>query len=287
MNRNDAIAYLTRCADDNGTHWYQGSAWTDVETCPTCHGTNDAGWLAAPCSRYGRTSADIAPFVYRVARIDGIANEHNLDYFMGLCVNDSESPQEIFREYVVGLVGADVDAIVKGYLDCQLWAQLDYDNPSCDCHASDPQNACHNYNLDKRYGLDDISADYVDRITGEIADIVVAHPLAVRMYLARLQRHGRSGDGMSSAAANEQFGHDYYLTREGHGAGFWDRGLGELGQYLTNVSKWAGAADDLSDDGNGGLAADDLLTAYEDGYSEGYWHEVERAVRYHLEGVEE
>ena len=35
---------------------------------------------------------------------------------------------------------------------------------------------------------------------------------------------------------DEQFGHDFALTRNGHGAGFWDRGLGELGDVLT---KWA------------------------------------------------
>lgn len=32
-------------------------------------------------------------------------------------------------------------------------------------------------------------------------------------------------------------GHDFLLTRQGHGAGFWDRGLGEVGIELTNVSK--------------------------------------------------
>lgn len=33
-----------------------------------------------------------------------------------------------------------------------------------------------------------------------------------------------------------QFGHDLALTRNGHGAGFWDRGLGESGVVLTD---WA------------------------------------------------
>ena len=27
--------------------------------------------------------------------------------------------------------------------------------------------------------------------------------------------------------------HDFWLTRNGHGAGFWDRGLGERGERLT------------------------------------------------------
>lgn len=28
-------------------------------------------------------------------------------------------------------------------------------------------------------------------------------------------------------------GHDFHLTRDGHGAGFWDRGYGEAGDLLT------------------------------------------------------
>lgn len=35
----------------------------------------------------------------------------------------------------------------------------------------------------------------------------------------------------------EQLGHDLWLTSEGHGVGFWDRGLGKLGTKLTAASK--------------------------------------------------
>ena len=34
----------------------------------------------------------------------------------------------------------------------------------------------------------------------------------------------------------EQFIHDYWLTRNRHGAGFWDRGLGDLGDRLTELA---------------------------------------------------
>lgn len=33
-----------------------------------------------------------------------------------------------------------------------------------------------------------------------------------------------------------QVGHDFWLTRNRHGAGFWDRGLGELGDKLTSAA---------------------------------------------------
>ena len=34
-----------------------------------------------------------------------------------------------------------------------------------------------------------------------------------------------------------QAGHDFWLTKEGHGAGFWDGDWGEYGTALTNASK--------------------------------------------------
>jgi len=34
----------------------------------------------------------------------------------------------------------------------------------------------------------------------------------------------------------EQVGHDFWLTRNHHGAGFWDRGLGERGEWLTRMA---------------------------------------------------
>lgn len=38
----------------------------------------------------------------------------------------------------------------------------------------------------------------------------------------------------------ELSGHDFWLTRNGHGVGFWDRGLGNAGDYLTALSQQAG-----------------------------------------------
>ena len=34
----------------------------------------------------------------------------------------------------------------------------------------------------------------------------------------------------------EQAGHDFWLTRNHHGAGFWDRGLGVAGEKLTEIA---------------------------------------------------
>lgn len=34
-----------------------------------------------------------------------------------------------------------------------------------------------------------------------------------------------------------QIGHDFWLTRNHHGAGFWDRDLGEVGKKLTEIAQ--------------------------------------------------
>lgn len=252
MKRAEAIAYLTRCADDNGTHWYQGRAWSDPETCPTCHGTNDAGWLGCPGSRYGRTSARCAPVAYKLAVIrtgDYNVSASELDSAMSQVVNDSETPQAEMTEYALGLARADIDAIVNGYLTCQLWAGVDLDRED-----TPP--------LDENYGLGDISTEYVDKVRDELLSVVTEHPLAVRMYLNYRGWYHTGVNGQivrmredrPQYDRNELFGHDFYLTREGHGAGFWDRGLGELGDYLTKIAKAYGSAEELFDNGEGILS---------------------------------
>ena len=40
-----------------------------------------------------------------------------------------------------------------------------------------------------------------------------------------------------------QLGHDFALTRDGHGAGFWDRGYGERGERLTDAAKSFGSVE--------------------------------------------
>lgn len=47
---------------------------------------------------------------------------------------------------------------------------------------------------------------------------------------------------LEQAGSDEQNGHDLWLTRNGHGAGFWDRGyLPEIGKALTDAAHALGA----------------------------------------------
>ena len=46
--------------------------------------------------------------------------------------------------------------------------------------------------------------------------------------------YSKRGENWPSA---ELAGHDFALTRNGHGTGFWDRGLGEMGDMLSEECK--------------------------------------------------
>ena len=59
---------------------------------------------------------------------------------------------------------------------------------------------------------------------------------AGKHLIADLPEWYGKGDGGAYAYA----GHDFWLTRNGHGAGFWDRGLEDIGDRLTEVSKTFG-----------------------------------------------
>lgn len=82
--------------------------------------------------------------------------------------------------------------------------------------------------------------------------------------LETLVKAGYKSDAWGNTGQIEQIGHDYVLTTGGHGTGFWDRGLGELGDKLTEACKaerheWSVY---VTDDGE--LWCDDL-TGYDAG----------------------
>lgn len=51
----------------------------------------------------------------------------------------------------------------------------------------------------------------------------------------------------------DQAGHDFWLTRNGHGTGFWDRGLGAVGDVLTDIAQSFGSEDAYVDTAQGNL----------------------------------
>ncbi len=69
---------------------------------------------------------------------------------------------------------------------------------------------------------------------------------ATENLMARLPSWYGENDGGIYAYA----GHDFWFTRNHHGAGFWDRGLGAVGDLLTTTAQLFGQCDPvIGDDG--------------------------------------
>lgn len=104
-----------------------------------------------------------------------------------------------------------LDTFTRAYVECALWL-CDEDPPSGEWSEYPP------------YTADNIDAETLARM---IADC------------ERFQaEHGSQFDGhIGRGDALERAGHDFYLTRNGHGAGFWDGDWTEdIGERLTRAA---------------------------------------------------
>lgn len=102
-----------------------------------------------------------------------------------------------------------LEPVLASYITCALWSSTD-DN-------GDP--------LDDNYSADDLAESTLEQMRQDVLD-----------FLDLLERDGIAAQ-TDALMTREQLGHDFWLTRNGHGAGFWDRGLGELGDRLTELAQ--------------------------------------------------
>lgn len=105
----------------------------------------------------------------------------------------------------------DLAAFVEGYLTCAVWSSLDDDGSP----------------LDHKYSTADLTTKARAAMRRDCRDFV-------RANRTDLQASGQSADNA---------GHDFWLARNHHGAGFWDRGLGEIGDRLTKAAQAYGSSD--------------------------------------------
>lgn len=117
----------------------------------------------------------------------------------------------------------DVDAILAAYVECALWSSVDFgddpdDSPEC---------------FDAWATVDDIAPETMATMRADVVDFLTSPALE-----------------LPGAAwwDDEQLGHDFWLTRNGHGAGFWDRHYGDTdearaGDALSDAAKVYGSVD--------------------------------------------
>lgn len=110
------------------------------------------------------------------------------------------------------LPAAVPDSFLAAYLAAMLWSSTDDDDGTP---------------LDSNYAESDIHPDSLDKCLRDCAEFFA---LCESKGLDPLPEYG---DARYSNA--ELSGHDFWLTRNGHGAGYWDRGLG-TGDALTEAA---------------------------------------------------
>lgn len=111
------------------------------------------------------------------------------------------------------------DRTMRGYFDAALWASTDDDGTP----------------LDAEFSTSDFPQSAKDRAEEDVNLFIV-------------QCEERNID--VNAHDPEQFGHDFWLTRNRHGTGFWDRDLGSEGKILTDIAHSFGEVDIyVGDDG--------------------------------------
>lgn len=101
----------------------------------------------------------------------------------------------------------DYGEVVISYLETALWSSLDPDDEGGSC-------------LDEDHDLDDVSVDFWHEAARDCVSFCEAN----------------AKDLEASGLDEEAIGRNFWLTRNQHGAGFWDRGLGEVGDRLTEAA---------------------------------------------------
>jgi hypothetical protein len=111
----------------------------------------------------------------------------------------------------------EISTFTKHYLECALWSSTD----NCNEQGGEP--------LEANYDLSNCSPEMLKQADDDCQSFQDANADALNNYYETF--------------SVESAGHDFWLTRNGHGAGFWDRGLGKLGTQLSDAAKVYGSVD--------------------------------------------
>ena len=122
-----------------------------------------------------------------------------------------------------------MDEFTRAYMEAILWSETDQSNDQ----GGEP--------LDANYDITDFSAEALRKIKND------CDAFQQRANLAEVD----TIDYAHRSSVEERAGHDFWLTRVGHGAGFWDGDWPEAdGERLTELSKKFGHVDVyVGDDG--------------------------------------
>jgi hypothetical protein len=110
----------------------------------------------------------------------------------------------------------ELDAFTRAYIECALWSSNDNSTPQ----GGDP--------LDRNYGVTDIDPRTLAAMAADCERFQLENQASLESVYA---------SGFSPTYNAERAGHDFWLTRNAHGAGFWDGDIEYVaGQKLTDAA---------------------------------------------------
>jgi hypothetical protein len=109
----------------------------------------------------------------------------------------------------------NLDDFTRGYIRAALWS------------TNDESDESGGVPLDENYGPEDLTVEALDKMIQDCD---------------KFQQE--NSELLAQAGEPARNGHDFWLTRNGHGAGFWDRGYPEaIGEALSDAARKAGEVD--------------------------------------------
>lgn len=151
------------------------------------------------------------------------------------------------------IAGVSLPDMVEGYIGTELWSgtdssrcvdYLEHEDEGCteECLEGTPENPA----LDANYDYDDFTAEAYRSMVEDC-----------RAFLTTVQEQNiEIAPETVWGRDNSQVGHDFSLTRNGHGAGFWDRyykgPFEALGDKLSDIARPYGQTN-YFDEGTGKL----------------------------------
>ena len=108
----------------------------------------------------------------------------------------------------------EVEEVLGAYIEAALWSTADDDGEHLDTNYTAEENAPDSLAQMRRDVERFLGLDGDETTAAMMFEDVREFALAARVYLPSV-------------------GHDFWLTRNRHGVGFWDRGAGDIGEYLT------------------------------------------------------
>lgn len=127
-----------------------------------------------------------------------------------------------------------LDDFTQAYIECALWSSTACDSP--EENEADPNHeGCFDASF-QSLGYDELTEECLAQVIADCEDFQTANAELLDKW------YGECGE------TPERAGHDFWLTRNRHGAGYWDRWnsgtpQGKIGQALTDAAHVYGSVD--------------------------------------------